>query len=162
MDDGQLVLVLVHGTLQQRLGQAVNIDWAANLVHHAAKVDGEAGLAHAQPVLGQCHAFTTAFGHFAVHDGDATHGVHEVELHLIALALAQVHRLHDGHGGARLIGDGACSFLDLGHLARQAVDVARARLGADEHPHRLLDKFFAVISRRLRFHGVSYVVTRFG
>ena len=162
MDNGQLIFILVHRALQQRLAQAVNVHRAADFVHHAAQVDGEAGLVHAQLVLRQRHAFTTALGHFAAHDGDAAHGVHEVELHFLALALAQVHRLHDGHGGARLVGDGVGSCFNLGHLARQAVDVARARLGANEHPHRLLDKFLAVISRHLRFHGVSYVVTMFG
>ena len=152
--DGQLVLILVHGALQQGLAQLVDVHGTADFIHHAAQVDWETGLVHAQAIFRQGNAFAATFGHFAAHDGDATHGVDEVEFHFIALALAQVHRLHEGHGLAGLVADGAGGFVNLRHLAGQVIDVALALLGADKHPDRLTYEFLAVISRHLGFGHV--------
>ena len=120
-----LIHVGIHERLRHRAAHAAVIHSGAQAGHGVAQVNREAGLvdAHARLVIAQASAL--ALGHAATHDRVGAHRLQEVELHLVTLAAAQVHRLDDGHVGAGLLAVGGANHasgarLTLGHRARHA------------------------------------------
>ena len=140
MHQDGLIHVLVHELLRLGPGHAALVVGRAEGRHGVAHVDGESRLVDAQLVLAVGHADTLALGVIAAHDGVATNRVVQMEGDLVAFVFGQVLRLHNRHGGFRLLA--ACSGHSrayLGHGARQVAHLRVALAAGVENTHGLLN-----------------------
>jgi hypothetical protein len=119
-----LVLVAIHQALGDGAADLAKLDGRAQVGHGVTHIHGETRLVDAHTGLVQRHARALALGHAGTHDGIRAHGLHKVELHLVALAARQVNGTHDGHiVGGLLAQRGSCRALALGHGAHHLVEL---------------------------------------